>query len=98
MLNATACGGRCEVRSFNEIPGYQEVEPLVNMMIDANMLIMDILKPMILYHFGGVYLNREYHCEKSFRALHRIMDSYMGYEGHNWPGISPGVIAARPKH
>jgi len=22
----------------------------------------------------------------------------MGFEGHNWPGIAPGLIAARPKH
>ena len=22
----------------------------------------------------------------------------MGFEGMNWPGISPGVIGTRPKH
>ena len=29
VMNATACNGRCEVRHFNQLPGYQEVESLV---------------------------------------------------------------------
>ena len=67
-------------------------------MIASNLFILDVLKPMILYQFGGVYLSRDFYFEKSFKFLHRVMDSYMGFEGMNWPGISPGVIGARPKH
>lgn len=67
-------------------------------MIKNNMLILDVLKPMILYQFGGVYLHKTFTMVNSFRQLHRVMDSYMGFEGHTWPGIASGVIAARPKH
>lgn len=61
VINATACEGRCEVRLFNELPGFQEVEPLIYQMIETNIFILDVLKPMILYQFGGVYLSREFH-------------------------------------
>lgn len=97
-LNATACGTRCEIRDFNEIPGYYEIDSLVNQMIQANMLILDVLKPMILYNYGGVMVHRTYTLQRSFEELHRVMDSYMGFEGFSWPGIAPGLIAARPKH
>ena len=67
-------------------------------MIKADILNVDLLKPLILYHFGGLYLNINFHYEQSFKFLHRVMDSYTGFEGMNWPGLSPGIIAARPKH
>jgi len=97
-LNGTACEGRCEVRMINQIPGYHEIEGLVNQLIKNNFLRIDLLKPMILYHFGGIYLDVDFHYERSVKFLHRVMDLYTGFEGLNWPGIAPGIIAARPKH
>ena len=61
-------------------------------------LNIDLLKPMILYHYGGLYLSCNFEYERSFKFLHRVMDSYTGFEGMNWPGISTGVIGARPNH
>jgi mannosyltransferase OCH1-like enzyme len=61
-------------------------------------LKIDLLKPMILYHFGGLYLEIDFVYLNSFKFLHRVMDLYTGFEGMNWPGVAPGIIAARPLH
>lgn len=53
---------------------------------------------MILYHYGGLYLDLDYNYMKSFKFLHRVMDMYTGFEGMNWPGISPSIIGVRPRH
>jgi hypothetical protein len=74
------------------------VKDLVKQLIDNNFLKIDLLKPMILYHLGGVYVDIDFVYLNSFKFLHRVMDLYTGFEGMNWPGISTSIIAARPKH
>jgi hypothetical protein len=67
-------------------------------MIDTGTYSLNVIKPIILHHFGGVYLSRDFQFGSSFKFLHKTMDSYMAMEGMSWPGIYHGVIGARPKH
>lgn len=59
---------------------------------------IDLLKPYIIYNYGGIYVDTDYNYLRSFRFLHTVMDSYTGSEGIYFSGIAAGIFAARKNH
>ena len=53
---------------------------------------------MILEEYGGVYLDLDYHHERSLSPLHTLFDSYTGSEGIERTGVTTGIIGVRPQH
>jgi hypothetical protein len=97
-LNETACQGRCKIKLFKEVPEYENIEFLVNQLIKIKFFAIDFLKPYLLYHFGGVYIDTDYNYIRSFRFLHTVFDSYTGSEGLQTCGLAAGIVGARRKH
>jgi hypothetical protein len=97
-LNETACQGRCKIKMFKEVPEYENIEFLVNQLIKIKFFAIDFLKPYLLYHFGGVYIDTDYNYIRSFRFLHTVFDSYTGSEGLQTCGLAAGIVGARRKH
>jgi hypothetical protein len=97
-LNETACGGRCEVRLFNELPNWENIEFLTGQLIKNKFYAIDFIKPIILYHHGGIYMDTDYNYIRSFRFLHTVLDLYTGNEGVFFPVCAAGIFAARKHH
>ena len=58
----------------------------------------DIARYEILYRYGGLYIDHDFLCIKSFEPLHYACDFYAGL-GHLWvPLIYNGLIGCRPEH
>lgn len=59
----------------------------------------DIARYEILYRFGGLYVDTDFECLKSFDELHHSCDFYTGcsFGGENF-GTFNGLIAARQEH
>jgi len=98
VLDEDACGGRCEVKLLDEMPGYSEIKDLIDRMIDVKFYSIDLLKPYIIEAYGGVYLDCDFYYERSWRKLHTFLDSYTGSEGNEWTGLAAGIVGARPFH
>lgn len=45
-------------------------------MVKAGLYQIDILKPYILWSFGGLIMDLDYKIIKSTRDLHKFLDSY----------------------
>jgi mannosyltransferase OCH1-like enzyme len=64
----------------------------------------DILRYEILYQEGGVYVDHDANCLKSFQNLHTTYDFYCGLETPHEPFVGRtitcgnGVLGSRPKH
>jgi mannosyltransferase OCH1-like enzyme len=62
----------------------------------------DILRYEILHQFGGLYVDTDFECVKSFDELHHLCDFYVGLEaalpGSGHIGIGNALIASVPGH
>lgn len=64
----------------------------------------DVLRFEILYREGGLYVDHDASCLKSFDRLHAVYDFYCGLEAPHPPvvglniTVGNGVIGARPEH
>ena len=80
-INETACGGRCEVKLFSELPNWENYDFLTTQLIKNKFYAIDFIKPLIIYHYGGIYMDTDYNYVRSFRFLHTVLDLYTGSEG-----------------
>jgi len=97
-LNETVCQGRCFVKTFNELPPWEQMESLVNQLVKNKFYAIDVLKPVILYHIGGIYMDTDFNLIRSVAFLHTVLDLYTGDEGLHFPGVAAGIFAARKHH
>lgn len=67
-------------------------------MVRAGMYQIDILKPYILWSFGGLIMDLDYKVVSSTRVLHKIMDSYSNLNTPNRIDLSSQFVAAKLKH
>lgn len=58
----------------------------------------DILRYELLYKFGGLYVDTDFECLKSFSGLHHLTDFYAGIFSPGKICINNGLIGASPKH
>lgn len=69
---------------------------------DRILRLSDIWRLVILYHFGGVYVDSDSHCLKSFTPLtigNDGFESFIGYESEKWrPGLrANGIQGSTPR-
>lgn len=58
----------------------------------------DIVRIMILYHVGGVYVDIDYICHSSVQTLHEQFDFYCGASNVGGVEINNGIIACTRRH
>lgn len=65
-----------------------------------DLYVMDALRALILYVYGGVFLDNDYTLLNSPHQLHNIVDFYSGYQDEDQlMSLKHGsILAARPKH
>jgi mannosyltransferase OCH1-like enzyme len=57
----------------------------------------DILRTEILYQFGGLYVDTDFECIKSFNDL-TYLDFFTGNGYSKFPHVYNGLMACKPKH
>lgn len=97
-INETVCEGRCHIKLFSEIPDWNQIEFLVEQLIAIKFYAIDFLKPILIYYYGGIYMDTDYNHLRSQRFIHSTMDLYTGDEGGQMGGIAAGVFGARKYH
>lgn len=86
------------VKLFNELPEFHHVENLFNQLIKNKYFSIDFLRPYVMYHYGGLYMDTDFVYLHSVRFLHTFLDFYSGSEGTMSPGVAAGIFGVRPKH
>jgi inositol phosphorylceramide mannosyltransferase catalytic subunit len=108
--------GDIVVRNFNELNHILQKNFYKNIVVDTHDLAFDnrifydravnygeksdILKWEIVYRFGGLWVDTDFECLKSFDLLHHLYDFYTGIQplDTNIPQLGAALFAARPKH
>lgn len=67
-------------------------------MIKNKYFAIDFIKPIILYHYGGFYVDIDFNYKHSLGFVHTVFDLYTGSETPYCPGVAAGVVAARKHH
>lgn len=58
----------------------------------------DIFRYEILYRYGGLYVDTDFECVKSFDILNHICDFYIGAGYTMYGGVYNGLIGSKPGH
>lgn len=101
-LDEQACKGRCVVELLDDevLGGFSGFQGAVEQFMAKDIFLMDALRALILYVYGGVFFDNDYVLLNSPAKLHNIVDFYSAFqdEGSLMSRKHGSILAARPKH
>lgn len=101
-LDEAACKGRCIVELLDDevLGGFSGFQGAIEQFMAKDLFVMDALRALILYVYGGVFFDNDYVLLNSPSKLHNLVDFYSAYQDEDslMSRKHGSILAARPKH
>jgi len=80
-LDEKACQGRCRVELIEDevVGGFSGFSKVIEQFIAKDLYMMDAVRTLVLYVYGGVFFDNDYTLLNSPAHLHNTVDFYSAY-------------------
>ena len=81
-IDEKACKGRCIIELLDDevLGGFSGFQGAIEQFMAKDLYVMDALRALILYVYGGVFFDNDYTLLNSPSKLHNIVDFYSAYQ------------------